>query len=76
MFDDKEGMRIAAGKSALRKKLQVVISTRFVPEADITIIDGCAVICILSLARTWNSLRLCEQCNPFTYIHESDKKRP
>ena len=37
MFDNKGGMRIAAGKSALRNKIQVeIISTRFVPEADIT----------------------------------------
>ena len=37
MFDNKGGMRIAAGMSALRNKIQVeIISTRFVPEADIT----------------------------------------
>ena len=36
MFDDKGGMRIAVGKSALKNKIQVEISTRFVPEPDIT----------------------------------------
>ena len=34
MFDDKGGMRIEAGKSDLRNKLQVELSTRFVPEPD------------------------------------------
>ena len=46
MFDDKGGMRIAVGKSALKNKIQVEISTRFVPEPDITIIDGCAILWI------------------------------
>ena len=46
MFDDKGGMRIAAGKSALKNKLQLEMSTRFVPEPDITIIHGCAFLWI------------------------------
>ena len=45
MFDDKGGMRIAAGKSALKNKLQLEMS-RFVPEPDITIIHGCAILWI------------------------------
>ena len=49
MFDDKGGMRIAAGKSALRNNIQVEISTGFVPEPDITIIDGCAILWIIHL---------------------------
>ena len=37
MFDENGGNEIAAGKSVLRNKLQVEISTRFVPEPDIII---------------------------------------
>ncbi|KAK3106543.1 hypothetical protein FSP39_022295 [Pinctada imbricata] len=44
MFDDKGDLRIATSKSALKRKLQIIQSTRKSGTADVIIIDGCAVL--------------------------------
>ena len=43
MFN-KDGMRIAKGKSALKKSLQVEVSSRNAGDADVTVIDGSALL--------------------------------
>ena len=51
MFDDKGELRVAGCKLVLRNKFQVERPTRFVPEPDITIIDGCAIFCGLFIGQ-------------------------
>ena len=37
-------MRTATGKSSLKKKLKVTVSSRHVQDVEVTIIDGCAIL--------------------------------
>ena len=45
-FDDKGDMRIT--KSTLKSKLQVEVSERLSPAADAIILDGCAILWVIS----------------------------
>ena len=40
----KDGMRIAKGKSVLKRSLQVEVSSRNVGNADVTVIDGSGLL--------------------------------
>lgn len=44
MFKENGTMRIASAKSTLKKKLQVLVSSRIVQKAEAVIIDGCAIL--------------------------------
>ena len=44
LFDDNGDMQSAAQKSVLKKKIQVEVSLRSLPPADVIIIDGCAML--------------------------------
>ena len=47
MFNNNGDMRIATSKSILKKKLQIRHSCRTLVKPDVTIIDGCAILCCI-----------------------------
>ena len=62
IFDEMGAMRIKTTKATLKNKLKVEISARTVQQADVTIIDGCAVLWLIhvcKLAITMYSTKLC-----------------
>ena len=49
MFDDKSGeMRLTTTKSSLKTKLQVEVADRRTVPADVVVLDGCAVLWVIS----------------------------
>ena len=47
MFAENREMRIAKKKATLKKNLQVETPSRLTPQPDVTIIDGCAILCVI-----------------------------
>ena len=48
MFEDNGDIRICKSKATLKNRLQVEVSSRFVEPADVILIDGCAVLWVIS----------------------------
>jgi len=44
VFKDTGDIRTAAGKSSLKQKLNVILSSCHIHDAEVTIIDGCAIL--------------------------------
>ena len=72
MFDDKGDMRITKSKSTLESKLQVEISERLSPAADAIILDGCAILWVIS----WHTAGAVEDfiMNILSYIFKQLKQ--
>ena len=47
MFADNGEMRIAETNATIKKNLQVETPPRLTPQVDVTIIDGCTILCVI-----------------------------
>ena len=68
MFSENGEMRTPTAKSALKKSLQVEISSRLAPQPDVIIVDGCAILWVVHWPNRGTVLDFVRNFASFIYV--------